>query len=443
MTPASCNGIAGSGNDGIDIDGWRGDGRQRRRGQLQDGTGRRWPGRRALGIAGEGVWLGEGASFNWIGGTATGDEANVISGNGYDGVGIALGGDRTVVAGNKIGTDVTGTVAVPDFQGVEVDTSTANTIGGSAAVAGNLISGNGYVGVGLGTGGYTAGEEEEGNAVIGNEIGTDVTGTVALRNLWDGVASFGGDDNTIGGSTAGAGNVISGNGGVGVQIYGNQSTGNLVSGNVIGTDIGGTKALGNARGGVEINGDVARPVSGNTIGGLTADAGNLITQNGGPGVVIYLATAVGNPILGNRIFANAGQAIDLGGDGVTENAPSPRTGPDDLQDFPVIVADANGQLEGWLGECAPDTTFDVEIYASPSLWARGGRGRGRAGRAGLAGGDHRRPGPGRLRRPVLGAGGPDDHHGHRDRPRGEYLRGLRQPSDRPPGARTARPGQSR
>ena len=45
-------------------------------------------GTRSLGIAGDGVFIADGASSNWIGvnpngGTAVGDEGNVISGNGY------------------------------------------------------------------------------------------------------------------------------------------------------------------------------------------------------------------------------------------------------------------------------------------------------------------------------------------------------------------------
>ncbi len=70
-------------------------------------------------------------------GTAVGDEGNVISGNGYDGVQIiSAGTDDNVVAGNKIGTDVTGTIAVANgSQGVEVDGGSAdNTIGGSVSL---------------------------------------------------------------------------------------------------------------------------------------------------------------------------------------------------------------------------------------------------------------------------------------------------------------------
>ena len=65
------------------------------------------------------------------------------------------------------------------------------------------------------------------NVVEGNYIGTDVTGTVALANALAGVAitasTIPASNNTIGGTTPAARNVISGNSqsngsGVGVQI---------------------------------------------------------------------------------------------------------------------------------------------------------------------------------------------------------------------------------
>ncbi len=60
----------------------------------------------------------------------------------------------------------------------------------------------------------------------------------------------------------------------------------------------------------------------------------------------------------------AGEAIDLGGDGITYNASSPRQGPNNLQNFPIVVTAADGTLEGWLGGSLPDTTFDVQLFAS-------------------------------------------------------------------------------
>ena len=131
-------------------------------------------------------------------------------------------------------------------------------------------------------------------------------------------------------------------------------------------------------GGVEIYESVAYnygPSTDNTIGGTTAIAGNLITDNGGPGVVVGNSErlSVGNQITANRIFGNTGQAIDLGDDGVTDNATSPRQGPNNLQNFPIIVTTADGQLEGWLGGSLPDTTFRIDFFAS-SAYNSGGLG---------------------------------------------------------------------
>ena len=156
-------------------------------------------------------------------------------------------------------------------------------------------------------------------------------------------------------------------------------------------------------------------------------AGNVITANGGAGVVV-LGQSVDNPILANRIYANGGPAIDLGGDGITYNSPSPRQGPNNLQNYPVIVTTAAGGLRGWLGGSTPDTTYRIEVFASAAL---GPDGAGEAQRIpGIARGDHRQPGPGRLRRPVRSAGRPTRRHRHGHRPAGQHLRGLgRAPGD--------------
>jgi len=82
-------------------------------------------------------------------------------------------------------------------------------------------------------------------------------------------------------------------------------------------------------------------------------------------------TSVGDAVLENSIYSNTGQAIDLNGggvfsvvNGVTGNSTSPRQGPNNLQNFPIILAGAGGRLEGWLGGSLPVTTFRIDVFAS-------------------------------------------------------------------------------
>ena len=69
--------------------------------------------------------------------------------------------------------------------------------------------------------------------------------------------------------------------------------------------------------------------------------------------------------------SGSGEAIDLAGDGITYNAAAPRQGPNNLQNFPIIVTTAGGQLEGWLGGSLADTTFNVDVYASSGYSTEG------------------------------------------------------------------------
>ena len=196
----------------------------------------------------------------------------MISGTGYDGVQIGYNSNSNVVAGNKIGTNVSGTAALGNASsGVEVDAGCiGNTIGGTTADARDVISGNGADGDWDGV--DILGSGAIGNVVEGDYIGTDVSGTQRLGNFGDGVDISDASNNTIGGTTAGARNVISGNAQDGVYINGS-ATGNLVAGNYIGSDVTGTKVLGNAYSGVKI----ADSASKNTIGGTAAGDRNVIS----------------------------------------------------------------------------------------------------------------------------------------------------------------------
>ena len=74
----------------------------------------------------------------------------------------------------------------------------------------------------------------------GNRIGTDATGTAAIPNGLDGIFVNDVPNNVIGGTTAGAGNLISGNLSVGIQLFGAQAVGNVIQGNATGPGRGGT-----------------------------------------------------------------------------------------------------------------------------------------------------------------------------------------------------------
>jgi hypothetical protein len=179
-----------------------------------------------------GIYI-DGASSSTIGGTA-GGTANVVSGNGGVGVAIAPGNNH-VVQGNYIGTDVTGSIAVPNGVGVVVR-GQGNAIGGTNAAARNVISGNATLGIQLGDVGFSVSFATN-TSVFGNFIGTSASGTEPMGNGTRGIEiAPGSSNNFIGGTTSPERNVIAYNGGFGVYIpdgTGNTSLGDAIRGNAI------------------------------------------------------------------------------------------------------------------------------------------------------------------------------------------------------------------
>src|SRR5262249_40547041 len=149
-----------------------------------------------------------------------------------------------------IGLDAAGVIDLGNSSnGVLINSSANNTVGGTVALARNVLSGNGADGVLLFGVGAT------GNVVLGNFIGLDAAGAAVVANASDGVGlTAGAANNAIGGTVAGARNVISGNGANGVKIFGVGATGNVVQGNIIGLDAAGAVDRGNTNDGVEITG---------------------------------------------------------------------------------------------------------------------------------------------------------------------------------------------
>ncbi|RJF96743.1 DUF4347 domain-containing protein [Noviherbaspirillum cavernae] len=230
---------------------------------------------------------------NTIGGT-TAAARNIISGNGVNGIRVSSGAN--LIQGNYIGTNAAGLNALGNGGNGILLASEGNTVGGTAAGAGNLVSGNGSYGIYVNAGN---------NLIQGNYIGTDDTGKNALGNVGYGIWLAIGSNNTVGGTAAGAGNLISGNKTDGVFIT---SSNNTVQGNYIGVDVTGSVALGNAGNGIVIHG------SSNTIGGATESARNIISGNGKAGVTLPSAGTPNNTIQGNYIGLNATGTAAIGND---------------------------------------------------------------------------------------------------------------------------------
>jgi hypothetical protein len=203
-----------------------------------------------------------------------------------------------------------------------------------------------------------------GNKVEGNFIGTDPTGTTAQAfGQFNGVASTLGVDNTIGGASNEARNVISGNTNNGVFLSG--SSPSKVEGNYIGTQKDGTSALGNGYG-------VLLNSNNNTVGDPNASLSNVIAFNARDGVIANLFT--GNRILSNSIHSNGDLGINLPGEtedakGVTANdKKDPDTGANNLQNYPDLASatTSGGQttITGKLNS-RPRTNFTIQFFSSP------------------------------------------------------------------------------
>ncbi len=257
-------------------------------------------GSRALANGLSGVFIGNGASGCTIGGTNTGTR-NVLSGNAQYGVIITSNTTDNVVLGNYIGTDMSGSLMVSNaFGGVFLAAGAShNLIGGMNAGAGNVISGN------LGNGILLRGSDVLNNAVQGNFIGTDATGMHALPNPVAGVTlDTGASSNLIGGTVAGARNVISGNDlgyDCGVFVADSGTSGNVVEGNFIGLGADGLTAVPNYYGMICSDG-----ATGNTFGGTVAGARNVISGNSSYGMSVRYPGTSGNVVEGNYVGLDAG-----------------------------------------------------------------------------------------------------------------------------------------
>lgn len=349
---------------------------------------------------------------------------NVISGN--TGAGVVLGdtlSDINGIYGNRIGTDVTGTVAIGNHKGVVVSNrSNLNAIGGITRARGNIISGNDSCGIQLST---------WANLIQANYIGVDITGNNVLANGADGI--FFPDPvgvNIIGGSVPGQGNIISGNGHHGINLQSSSWT--AVLGNIIGLAADTLSAIPNHGDGVRLDTgsvfvgigsdilsgynviaandsvginlvgtDGGHTIAGNFIGcayvssaltpygngrdgirieensfwstrigdSLNTGAINFIGFNNGDGISIINDN--NNRLYRNAIFYNSELGIDLGNDGVTPNDPMDSDfGTNSLLNYPVLtsaVACANGVVvEGTLNT-EPNKPFRIEFFANDAL----------------------------------------------------------------------------
>ena len=265
------------------------------------------------------TWAGDGLEL--------GASANVVRGLaiwGFDDSGInVLGAGDHIVEGNLAGLDCAETGQPGNtLTGILVG-SPGNQIGGTAGALTRNIASNNVYGIAVQE---TLPGVTFGTRIEGNYLGTDSAGTSAQGNAAHGIILWSPDDLVVGGTAPGAGNLISGNAGIGVfflDLY-DAPVGNLVQGNLIGTDVAGGVQLPNGSNGVQLSGG-----SSNTIGGTSPAARNVISGNIGAGVYVLpgaLGPSTGNIVQGNYVGVDAnggGFLLGNGGLGIRiEESPS-------------------------------------------------------------------------------------------------------------------------
>ena len=294
-----------------------------------------------------------------IGGEAAGAR-NLISGNAVHGVAINNG--PALVEGNWIGLNRAGTAALGNAVGVEARSCVGTIqIGGATPADRNVISGNQAEGILIDDEGCSSGQVN----IYGNYVGTDPNGTAAIGNM-DGIHVMA-PNVVIGGESGEYRNKISGNHNNGVVIERDHAQ---VIGNFIGTEVNGLSALANEYNGVVIRGKA----SDNLV------KYNTVAYNGGFGVWI-MGAGTGNRVTQNHIHDNGTLGIAIDEPNVIANDPlDADTGANGRQNFPTVEsAFISGDNEVVMGtmHSAANTTDRIELFANdacdPSGYGEGQR----------------------------------------------------------------------
>ncbi len=241
-----------------------------------------------------GIAIANGASGNTISG-------NIISGNTFTGIAIT-GASGNTIKNNRIGTDSSGTFAIPNNFGIGIQDASSNTIGSLTAGEFNLISGNTTAGITI------DGLASSSNSIFGNRIGCDLSGLDSIPNESGIILSYA-SNTSIGGSTYKHRNIISGNSGSGIVLNGTGTRNNSIKGNFIGADITGLAPLSNYAGIT-----VTSNANHNYIGGTATAERNIISGNYEMGV--YIESSDSNLIVNNYFGPDSTGlvAFKIGGD---------------------------------------------------------------------------------------------------------------------------------
>lgn len=366
----------------------------------------------ALGNAWDGI-LNLNAQYSSIGFQGN---RNIISGNTLSGIEFeGYGNVGNVIQNNFIGTDISGTLAIPNLQnGIYLNPANDTLIGSTVSLARNVVSGNSNIGIFV--------LNSSASQILGNYVGTNATGAAPVPNGAAGILSEYSYQTTVGGIDVGSKNVVSGNNtSVGVWIYGDSVV--TVQGNFIGTDAGGVTSVPNVYG-IILDGGTTAPVigggspqarnviSGNlwdgiqnlnatnaviqgnyiglaangtsplgnaasgiyvgngkaTIGGRSPGEGNVIAFNTFFGIAIDSLQGP-TPMLGNSIFSNGSLEVDLARDSVDlVDALDADTGPNGKQNYPFLGAPLSSggtiSVPGSLFS-TPSKVFALDFYSSP------------------------------------------------------------------------------
>lgn len=312
-----------------------------------------------------GIRTGSNSEGTVIGGTSAAAR-NVIGGNSSRGILLGQGSSTATVQGNYIGLAADGTTTKPNATGIRIDNANNAQVGGPAAGAGNVISGNTQYGVSI------IGGPSDAPVLEGNLIGTDATGLLARGNTQGGILLAQSLNARIGGTAPGARNVISGNLAHGLDVQ-TGVNGAQVHGNLIGVGADGATAVGNAKSGVFVQ----HQSLAFTLGGTVAGQGNTIRHNTENGIAVgpAISPVLQASLFGNSVRDNGELGIDLGDDGVTANdAGDVDAGDNDRQNFPVLTAASTDGLQTGVSgtiDTTPGRQIRIEVFSSAACDASG------------------------------------------------------------------------